>query len=40
MTPLLATADHPEGDGPRIPALKDRIPHLLPLAAEGEGQGK
>lgn len=23
--------DHPEGDGPRIPAYKDRIPQLLPL---------
>ncbi|MGO8698760.1 MAG: glycoside hydrolase family 172 protein [Limisphaerales bacterium] len=28
--------DNPEGDGPRIPAFKDRVPVLIPLAAESK----
>jgi hypothetical protein len=27
--------DHPEGDGPRIPPYKDRVPRLLPLPGAG-----
>jgi hypothetical protein len=32
--------DHPEGDGPRLSPLKDRIPQLLPLPEVGESKPK
>jgi hypothetical protein len=31
--------DRPEGDGPALPAYKERVPHLLPLPAGGAAKG-